>query len=70
MRKLTTLLRVSFAKAPQPYEIGLMGEQPDIKGRDLDKFRRWFTRAHFHHAGKEMPNFQQQRHDESTIERN
>lgn len=33
-------------------EVGLLGQEPDLKGKEFDKFRRFYTRAHFEHAGK------------------
>ena len=53
MRKLISAVRFSFAKYKDPNpDLGLVGEPKDIKGMEVDKFRRFFTRAHFYHAGK------------------
>ena len=71
MRKIIQTVGFSFAKyVPANPEIGLIGESKDIRGMEVDKFRRFFTRVNIHHAGKQSPNFEAQRHDLPTLERN
>lgn len=54
----TLAQRLRFATFKQTNtEVGMLGQEPDLKGKELDKFRRFFTKAHLGHAGKEMPNF-------------
>ncbi len=48
-------------------EIGGLGQQPDLKGRELDLFRRYLARTHLGQAGKEMPNFEKNPHDTTTL---
>jgi hypothetical protein len=53
MRKFISAVRFSFAKYKAPNEdLGLVGEPKDVKGMEVDKFRRFFTRANLYHAGK------------------
>ena len=53
MRKIIQTVGFSFAKyVPANPEIGLIGESKDIRGMEVDKFRRFFTRVNIHHAGK------------------
>lgn len=60
-----------FARFKEPnLNVGFLGEEPDVKGMELDTFRRFYTRAHLGHAGKPMPNFEAQADDLPTVERN
>lgn len=64
-------LRRTFATFKQTNtDLGMLGQEPDLKGKELDKFRRFFTKAHLGHAGKEMPNFETHPDDLPTLERN
>ena len=58
MRSLTRCLISSFSRYPEvTHALGRMGEPKDLKGKELDQFRRYIKRVHYHHAGKESPNF-------------
>ena len=71
IRRLALGIRFSFAKwKPANPDLGGMDEAPDVKNRDLDKFRRFFNSANLHHAGKQHPNFEKNPHDLPTLERN
>ena len=64
-------LRRAFGSFKQTNtDLGMLGQDPDLKGKELDKFRRFFTKAHLGHAGKEMPNFETHPDDLPTLERN
>lgn len=71
MKRLIPSVRFCFAKYTEaPYKIGLMAQEPDLKGRELDKFRRYYNKVSLANAGQEMPNFEAQRFDLPTLERN
>lgn len=62
--RLTSTLRSCFAKYKEAnHLLGEMGEEPNLKAKQLDKLRRFYTRANFHMACKEHPNFSQFAHD-------
>lgn len=70
-RLMTTTLRCSFAKYKEAnHLLGEMGEEPNLKAKELDKFRRYFNRTNSYLANKEHPNFANNPHDLVTIERN
>ncbi len=48
-----TCLRFSFAKYKETNpNIGGLGEEPNLKAKELDSFRRFFRKAHLYHAGQ------------------
>ena len=53
MRRIIQTVRFCFAtyKLANP-NIGEIGQPKDFRGMEVDKFRRYFTRVNFHHAGK------------------
>lgn len=68
---MTTTLRASFARYKEVNpNIGELGEEPNLKAKELDKFRRFFTKTHPHLCGKEHPNFLKHPHDLANLERN
>jgi len=53
MRRIIKSIRFSFATyQPANPNIGEVGQPKDLKGMEVDKFRRYFTRVNLHHAGK------------------
>ena len=71
MRRLVFGIRMSFGKWKEPnHKLGGLDDAPDLKNKELDKFRRYFNSAHLYHAGQEHPNFEKHPHDLVTIERN
>lgn len=68
---MTNNLKRCFAKYKEAnYLLGEMGEEPNLKDKELDKFRRYYTRTNFHMATKEHPNFSKFAHDLIPLERN
>jgi hypothetical protein len=71
MRRLALGVRLSFGRVKEPnHKLGSLDEPPDLKNKELDKFRRFFTKSNLYLAGQEHPNFQKNPHDVSYIERN
>jgi hypothetical protein len=53
IKALVSSSRFFFARFKQTNtDVGLLGQEPDLKGKEFDKFRRFYTRVHLEHAGK------------------
>jgi hypothetical protein len=47
MKALLRSPRFLMAKFKQPNrDVGLLGQEPDLKGKEYDKFRRFYSRVH------------------------
>ena len=50
--RLALRIRSGFAKwKPANPDLGGLDEAPDLKNKELDKWRRLYNSAHLHHAG-------------------
>lgn len=68
MKRLTSCVRFAFAKYKEATgEAGLLGEEPDLRGQELDGFRQFYRRANLYNAGKVTPNFEQEVRDLPTL---
>jgi hypothetical protein len=64
MRSISRIIKFGFAKYPEiTPTLGMLGEAPDIRGRDLDNFRRFYTKANLYQASKETDNFKTHSND-------
>ena len=53
IRRLVFGLRFTFAKYKEANpNLGGIDDPPDLKNKELDKFRRYFTKANLYLAGK------------------